>query len=528
MIKSNFYKILFLTFLLTTACDKGFEELNKNPFFPTQVDFGPLFNTVVESLQLGWDEQFYLHNDTYYEITQQAAMTSRFSAINTNGTENVWNNYYTALAHIRELERRFDDYSGNQETLNNVRAQLKIITAYKTFRITDQFGDIPFFDAGKGFEDLKYLRPKFDSQQEIYKFLLEDLEWAVDHIDLNATTPSGDEYISFGNFDTLLDSNLRWWKKFANSLRLRHALRMADKDIAFAGPILKDIIENNLDVIKEGEPVMMYPRKLAWLKESTHWSFREHKSLRMGSNIWHQLSENDNIDGSGIFDPRTYFFFETNNANEWVAYPQIPDANTPPPGGVPYQGHRDGNYSNKGVDNIYSPFIYYLIRDEKDFPEFIMTPAEVHFIKAEAYIRGLGVATNVAAAEAAYTNGVVASISLWQEIVKNTQIWVNAPPEKTINEIYQLVNNHPRISIFSNSNKLELIYTQRWLDAFRQPWEAFALSRRTNATPREGNAPEYYRLAYPPSEVENNPDNWAAQVAKMGGDTPKVKVWWME
>ena len=281
MIKSSLYKILFLTILLSASCDKGFEELNKNPFYPTQVDFGPLFNSVIKSLQLGWDEQFYLHNDTYYEITQQAALTARFTAINTNGTEDVWQNYYRALAHIRELERRFDEYSGNQETLNNVRAQLKIVTAYKTFRITDQFGDIPFFDAGHGFEDLKYLRPKFDSQEDIYKFLLEELEWAADYIDLNLTLPSGEEYISFGNFDTLLDGDLRSWKKFANSLRLRHALRMADKDIAFAGPILKDIIENDLDVIKEGEAVMMIPRNLLFSRESTHWSFREHKTLRI-------------------------------------------------------------------------------------------------------------------------------------------------------------------------------------------------------------------------------------------------------
>ena len=293
MIKANLYKILLIATLLFSACDKGFEELNRNPFFPTQVDFGPLFNTVIESLKLNWDEQFYLHNDTYYEITQQAALTARFTTINTNGTEGVWNNYYSALAHIRELERRFDAFEGDQETLKNVRAQLKIITAYKTFRITDQFGDIPFFDAGKGFQDLEYLRPKFDSQETIYKFLLEELEWAAENIDLNPTTPSGAEYLSLGNFDTLLDGDLRWWRKFANSLRLRHALRMADKDINYAGPILKDIIENNLEIISEGEAVTMTPRKQMWLKESTHWSFREHKTLRMGSTIWNLLSEHD-------------------------------------------------------------------------------------------------------------------------------------------------------------------------------------------------------------------------------------------
>jgi hypothetical protein len=37
----------------------------------------------------------------------------------------------------------------------------------------------------------------------------------------------------------------------------------------------------------------------------------------------------------------------------------------------------------------------------------------------------------------------------------------------------------------------------------------------------------HYRFAYPPGEVENNPDNWADQVAKMGEDSHLTKIWWM-
>ena len=85
------------------------------------------------------------------------------------------------------------------------------------------------------------------------------------------------------------------------------------------------------------------------------------------------------------------------------------------------------------------------------------------------------------------------------------------------------------MDIFSADNKLERIYKQRWLDNFRQPWEAYSLMRRTNnQTPHEGDVIQHYRFAYPPSEVENNPDEWQAQVARMGMDTKDVKVWWME
>ncbi|MCO6479426.1 MAG: SusD/RagB family nutrient-binding outer membrane lipoprotein [Phaeodactylibacter sp.] len=527
--KMKSFKIILASLVfLSISCDKDFEEINKNPFSPTQADIGPLFNTVVASLRLGWNEQFYVHNETLYGITQLAAKTGvGFDNINI-GIEEIWRDYYRGLVHIRELERRFNEMDVEEEALNNVRAQLKVLLAYKTFRLTDLFGDVPFFDAGKGFQSLDLSRPGFDSQEEIYKFLLEELRWVEENINAapDPRTASGAKYVSFGDFDNLFNGGLWMWRKFANSLRLRHAMRMVEKDPAYAEPIIKEIIENDLPIIESGEEVGMHPGRQDWRNDGVNWSFREHNKLRMGATIWRYLSENNNTDGSGIYDPRANIFFEPNNANEWVAFPQVPDADTPPAGGIPYGEHRDNNYSIKGNANIYSPFNYYLIRDNVDIPEVILTAAEMGFIKAEAYFRGLGVAMDEGAAEAEYTVAVVNSIKFWQGIAAGSQMWANAPPVLSENEIFAKLN-HPRLSIFTSENKLELIYAQRWLDAFRQPWEAFALSRRVGATPREGEMPEYYRLPYPPSEAENNPDNWAGQVARMGEDSEKVKVWWM-
>jgi len=520
--------LLFLaittSLLFAPSCEKDFEKINQNPFYPTQTDIGPLFNSVIASLRLGWNEQFYLHNETLYPITQQAALTAETFQNITIGTEEVWQQYYSALANIRELERRFDAWEGDPRELNIVRSQLKIVLAYKTFHVTDLFGDMPFFDAGKGFQGLDYLEPEFDSQESIYKSLLEELKWAGDHVRDTSSTIS---FVRFGDFDNLFDDDLWLWQKFANSLRLRHALRMVEKDPAFAHPIIAEIIGNDLPLIAEGEDVCMHPAQQEWVRESSHWSFREHKKLRMGSTIWRQLSEHDSTDGSGIFDPRARIFFETNNADEWAAYPQMPDANTPAEGGDPYNGLRDNNYAYKGTTNLFSPFNYYLIRDEDYVPEILMTAAEVHFLKAEIFLRGLGVPADESLAEAEYTLGVVSSLQFWQNVFVNTPIWVHAPPVLSEGDMFAIAN-HERISIFTNANKLELIYAQRWLDAFRQPWEAWSLLRRTGATPREGAIPEYYRFSYPPSEAENNPQNYHDQVARMGADTPSVKVWWME
>ena len=528
--KNNFLIIIICSFIFLPSCTKDFEEINKNPFSPTQVDIGPLFNTVISSLRMGWNEQFYLHNETLYGITQLAAKTAVGFDNITIGTEEVWGNYYRALAHIREIEGRLDVMEIEPEALNNVRAQLKVLQAYKTFRVTDFFGDMPFFDAGRGFESLEFVRPKFDSQEEIYKFLLAELKWVEDNINVfpDPETASGAPYLSIGSFDNLFDGDMMLWRKFANSLRLRHALRMVEKDPSFATPILQEIMENDLPVIKKGEDVGMWPGRQSWLNEGVNWTFREHNKLRMGTNIWQLFSENDNIDGSGIFDPRARIFFETNNEDEWVAFPQDPDPGVAPSGGIPYGRHRDNNYAIKGNDNIYSPFNYYLIRDESYIPEVILTAAEVGFIRAELFMRGLGVAQSTPFAENEYTIAVGNSMKFWQSMVTGSSIWTNAPTILTDNEIDGIANINPNVSIFFTNDKLELIYTQRWIDQFRQPWEAFALGRRTQMTPHIGDRREYYRFAYPPSETENNPDNWAAQVGKIGEDLPKVKVWWMK
>ena len=526
--KKNIIAIAFL--LVFANCEKGFEDINKNPYSPTETSMEALFNGVVSSLQLGWSEQFYVHNEKLYEATQLGALTAHAWLNTAIGIDEIWNNYYASLKNIREIERRFTAFEaagGSAEELKNVRAMLKILTAYKTFYVTDLFGDMPFSDAGRGIEDLKYLRPKYDSQEFIYKTLLDDLKWAAENIETNptATAANGKIFYSFGNFDALFKSDMKKWQRFANSLRLRYAMRMVEKDRAAAEPIVADVLGNDLPVLKKGEEVLLRPRQLGFVKESTRWTFAEHKNLRMGTTVWSALSPQNEPDGSGIIDPRAHIFFETNNDGKWIPYPNAPGANPPIEGGAPYGGQRDVNIDSKGASNLFSPFEYYLIRDENDIPEFIMTAAEVNFLKSEAYFRGIGVAQNLPQAQIEYSDGIDASISFWYGIAGGSQIWQPAPTVSQ-GEIFGYINR-PEISPFTGTFSLEKIYKQAWLDNFRQPWEAFSLVRRTGKTPHEGDPLNYFRLTYPGSEANYNGENWQAQAAKMGGDRTDVKVWWM-
>lgn len=529
---------LLLAAVLLGSCTKDFEEINTNPHGFTTASDGALFNNVIKSLQPGGNEQFYINNEILYKQTQLAALTREAWGNFTLGTEDIWSNYYRVLPEIRELEKRFEKYEETPSVIN-MKAMLKIALALKTFKVTDFFGDIPFGEAGYGFHDLSLLRPKYDSQRDIYLGLLEDLKWAEESIDESAAVEH--PFTTFRNFDLLFKGEMIKWKKLANSLRLRHAMRMSDKEPEIAGAIIKEIIENNKPVFLGYDfitPVLesacLWPSATGFKNESLNWSFREHNNLRMGSNIWQQLSANDNISGSGIFDPRAYIFFETDNTNRWIAYPQVPDAATPSSGGIPYDSHRDqeGAFLIKGETCIYSPFNYFLIRDEDFMPIILYTGAETHFIMAEAYFRGIGVAMDKSQGEIEFYNGINSSVSWWMEVAENSKLPLSGLRFPDLISIpgnlgaATVLNHFGFWNATTDEEKLRFIYTQRWLDAFRQPAEAYALARRTRLTPFEGEPISHYRLPYPPSEAESNSANWAEAIANQGGDATGVKIWW--
>lgn len=534
--KSNLKYFILLVVALSFSCKKDFEEINQNPAAFTTASDGSLFNQIQNSIQLGWNEQFYINNEILYKQTQLAALYKEAWGNSTIGTEEIWSNYYTMLPNFRELEKRFSNYPPSA-ALTNMSAIMKILLAYKTFRVTDYFGSIPYSEAGYAFQDASKLHPKFDGQREIYLSLLNDLKWAEENIN---TTAIGEPFTSFKTFDKLFNGNLANWRKFANSLRLRYAIRMYDKEPVVAGAIVADIINNNKPVLVgcnfSGsllETATLYPYKLGFKNESKVWSFREHKSLRMGSSIWKQLSSNNSADGSGIFDIRAYYFFETNNASNWVAYPQLPDASTPAEAGVPYEPQRnqDAAFSIKGSDCLYSPFNFFLISDEEYIPEILMTGAEVHFLKAEAYMRGIGVAQSENLASNEYLSGIQASLDFWKETMTKSKLkmgsdfftLINIPSYLNINYLQNIVGFW---NYTTNDEKLRAIYIQQWIDLFKQPAEAYSLVRRVGAKiPREGAALNFFRFTIPPSEVQYNQANY--QKAFTNGDLTSSKLWWM-
>ncbi|MFZ9687675.1 MAG: SusD/RagB family nutrient-binding outer membrane lipoprotein, partial [Chitinophagaceae bacterium] len=108
----------------------------------------------------------------------------------------------------------------------NVYAASLLLRAFDLHRMTDMYGDIPYEQAGKGLEAEENWFPKYQSQKDVYAALVRDIKAARDKFSSSAK--------SLGSQDFIYGGDVAKWKKFANSLLMRVAMRMSKVDAATA------------------------------------------------------------------------------------------------------------------------------------------------------------------------------------------------------------------------------------------------------------------------------------------------------
>lgn len=537
---SIFKRIILISSLAVTifSCTKNFTEKNTNPTVVSTTSPAALFNGILSSLPVNYYEQMFLYNDMCTLYAQLATLPNQGYVNLDNlklGAQDIWNRYYNSMANVRQLQTLLAQWP-DQAIVVNQKAMLKVINAYETFRMTDLFGDMPYSQAGYAFSTTnRNIYPKYDLQQSVYDSLLADLKWVNDSSTTNATDPAGNAYLDFGTPETIVysavngNSNMLMYVKFANALRLRYALRMSAKDPADAKTIIQDVVGNNEPLPLPGDDFALYPAKIfGWNNDNINTAFRNDLSgtgLRMGSTIWAMLSNGGGNNSSNIVDPRTYIFFSNiDSTNQWLPIPQT--AVQTPEAGDPYTDPtKFGTYSPVNLDLVGRSPAHLN-------PQPFITAAEVQFLLAEIYARSdLGL-QNLASAQTAYTLGVQTSINFWYGVAAADAAWIPQPAAVTPAEIATYLAS-PQ-ALWNAANPLPLIYAQRWLDLFREPWEAYSLARSTQNMTPGGVLPatspvfNWNRIPYPTDEADNNPVNYNAELALLGGtDDITHKVWWM-
>jgi len=540
----KYYNIKRKTAIITAAvsfvailasCTKNFEKINAVWNGSASATFTQIYTSIGANLDVTAQGMDNVGERWIYPITQQGAVYAA-SDYGYGGGAN-WNGFYQNLAGINQM---FTSLKTNPDsaTYTNAKAMLKVLRAYQALELSNLYGDMPYSKAGKAYSgSTTDLNVPYDKQQAIYVSCLNDLTWAVNNLNTNANQ------FTFGSSEFLLLNNIGQWVKFANSLRLRYALTMYDKDATTAGPIIADALSKPLLTDAVADVVGLNATNIPGISFDINAGgrgafFRQESRARMGSTMWNLFTNNNNTDGSGIFDPRCKIYFEVNGNNQWVPYPQNPT--TPiSDGGDPYNTERDGDWTLHKAGNLYSDYNYYWGRDgltgsAGTVPEIFISPAEVHFLKAEVYARGIaGVAQNMGTAQSEYEAGIKASLTFWSTMAFTSPIWtVNKPASATPDAAtMNAVITNPKVA-FNAANAVSLIYAQEWVDLFRQPWVAWTLMRRTGgATPADPANPAGYtqnygslqRYQYPGDEQLYNNTNWKAETG--GSDLTSKKIW---
>lgn len=209
--------------LLLASCSK-FDEINENPFGagPQQVQVEYFINNSIIGAQM----DPHVAERIYVLYWMTAGHMSFGGGISTGVHNDGWSvDYYSrgymtgwlsaANSAIEVADAQIA--SGNiKEYTHNLKQVARIWRAYLMSELADTFGPIPI-DGFKG------ENPSYNSVEEVYNFLLNELKDASSQLDLNVVAPS-----SLTKFDPAYGYDFAKWQKYANSMRMRLAMRLSE------------------------------------------------------------------------------------------------------------------------------------------------------------------------------------------------------------------------------------------------------------------------------------------------------------
>ena len=157
--------------------------------------------------------------------------------------DSQWDNLYSALTQLRKLESLYNEESVGQQEQDEAFLLAARLQVYDFFAATvDIFGDMPFSKACTLplTNDVQQSYAPYDKAEDIYRTILTKLK---DMAPRFRTIPvprnfSTQDFINWGDMDK--------WERYANSLRLRLAMRVASQgELTEEGrTAIKEILEN--------------------------------------------------------------------------------------------------------------------------------------------------------------------------------------------------------------------------------------------------------------------------------------------
>ncbi len=482
--------ILILLFTFSVGCDDEFKEINSNPNAVTDIDDEYLFaNAVLQSLRgngntyaqfpfasqyahvyTGLSNKMFI--DRYYDNFTSAEYRDLYEGI-----------FYGPIRHIQDVIRMTKP-GGDRE--NEVRhAMAQVVAAMNFSRLADAFGSVPYQQGGLGQEGNLY--PEFDSVEFIYKDMMNKLKEVI------SVLQSADAKKGYPGADPFFNNDLDKWSRFANSLRLRLAMRIRLVTPDDANPVIVECL--SLPLIEENEQNVRNENQDSDISEFQNPAYNQYGYWKWKmSDFFVETLKN-------MEDPRLEVFAAANANGEYLGLPN---------------GLSDTELSKQNLELIAVPSDQLV---GKASTIYYLTAAEVWLLRAEAALFGLvpGDANEL------YQTAIRKSLRQWQV------------SEEAISAY--LSDNQYTTLVGSTERQFEQIATQLWIAVLPNAMEGWSTIRRTGYPVLPNRyAPKYdlgvtdgelpTRCKYPSSEVNINQENYQKAIAEQGPDEITTPLWW--
>lgn len=459
------------------ACDQGLTELNRNPNQPEVANAEYLFTNAVEAA-VGRATGEGLNMDLTGLFVQHYA-ESRFSEqdryeISDGNSQTHWTGFYAGpLQDFTEVIEK-----GRAENRPNVQAMGMIMRAWTFQIVTDLWGDVGYSDA------LRIRQPdadndvEFDPQSEVYAGMIAELQEAAALLNAQQT--------AMGAADLIYGGNVEKWRRFANSLRMRMAMRLSHAAPQTAAAEFADALADGVMTSNADNAVLWY------LANGTNGHpIYEYENI---PRIDHAISSTMVDSLLHLNDPRLAFYAKPNSAGQ-------------------YRGELPGDTRDQPLNQISRIGAWFA---RADAPSYVMTYAEVLFLQAEAAERGW-IPGNAAA--------------LYQQAIRAHMTMFNIANDAFTDIPTAAIDAYlaqPRVQYAG----LQSIALQKWIALYGNGPEAFAEWRRLDGPALEPGRDALnerripVRLPYPVSEQSLNGVNLEAAVTRQGGASLNHRVWW--
>lgn len=530
MKSSKYISILCVGSLLSLAsCTDGFESDNKiNGSFDDTVkeyDFQK-YTTNFETIQKGiyfnydwgegttWPWQTFqnLNHDMFsgyfHDFASKFSDKNTVYALEAGWTASAWNytyNYIFPVAHkstlITQDEAKYKHFYG--ATL--------ILKVEAMHRITDTYGPIVYSKFRKNETN------SVDTQEEAYKAFFDDLDKAVDALDTYLKEGGKEDGVKSINMCNCPTASR--WIKFANSLRLRLAMRVSNVDKTLATSEAQKALENSYGVIESSD-------------ENIQISGKGYQNPLAGVAGWGETYMGATIASvlNGYEDPRISIYYNpatlAEHTEEYLGVPQ-------------------GVYAKDGDPNYYQSYSFINTQTiTASTPAVLLTAAETWFLRAEASLRGINPKNE--SAKQCYETGVQTSFSQWGAGDASLYLTSKGKPTDYINyaagpgkDMKALITTTPNFDDAVNQEEqLEKIITQKWIACWPEGMEAWAEQRRTgypklfkvqtnNSNGTIDTDIMIRRLPFSQDDAKKDPEQYKNLCTALGGaDNGGTRLWW--